>query len=110
MNNAEKFKQLFGIYATELWAMPEEKFLEWLNTEALEKQEQDRWHSVAKEGNPKESGHYIVVDKNPINGNKPHIRYFNAYGDASFWSGWRADKVIAWKEIGSEPYKAEDEA
>ena len=110
MNNAEKFKQLFGIYATELWAMPEEKFLEWLNAEALEKQEQDRWHSVAKEGNPKESGHYFVVDKNPINGNKPHTRYFNAYGDASFWSGWKADDVIAWKEITSEPYKAEDEA
>ena len=34
MTNAEKFKQLFGIYATELWAMPEEKFLEWLNAEA----------------------------------------------------------------------------
>ena len=77
---------------------------------ALEKQEQDRWHPVAKEGNPKESGLYIVVDKNPINGNKPHTRYFNAYGDASFWSGWRADKVIAWKEIASEPYKAEGEA
>ena len=41
MNNAEKFKQLFGIYATELWAMPEEKFLEWLNAEALEKQERE---------------------------------------------------------------------
>lgn len=42
MTNAEKFKQLFGIYATELWAMPEEKFLEWLNAEALEKQEQTK--------------------------------------------------------------------
>ena len=31
MNNAEKFKQLFGIYATELWAMPEMDFLKWLN-------------------------------------------------------------------------------
>lgn len=41
MNNAEKFKQLFGIYATELWAMPEEKFLEWLNAEVLEKQEHE---------------------------------------------------------------------
>lgn len=40
MTNAEKFKQFFGIYATELWAMPEEKFLEWLNAEVLEKQEQ----------------------------------------------------------------------
>ena len=37
MNNAEKFKQIFGLYATELWAMPEEKFLEWLNAQALEK-------------------------------------------------------------------------
>ena len=48
MTNAEKFKQLFGIYATELWAMPEEKFLEWLNAEALEKQEQeaDPWDGV----------------------------------------------------------------
>lgn len=32
MTNAEKFKQLFGIYATELWAMPEEEFLKWLNS------------------------------------------------------------------------------
>ena len=31
MNNAEKFKQTFGLYATELWSMPESDFLEWLN-------------------------------------------------------------------------------
>ena len=31
INNAEKFKQIFGIYATELWAMPEEEFLKWLS-------------------------------------------------------------------------------
>ena len=30
INNAEKFKKVFGIYATELWAMPEEDFLKWL--------------------------------------------------------------------------------
>lgn len=75
---------------------------------ALEKQEQDRWHSVAKEGNPKKSGLYIVVDNSKMDGNKPHTRYFNAYGDASFWSGWPADEVIAWKEITSEPYTEED--
>jgi len=39
MNNAEKFKQLFGIYATELWAMPEKDFLEWLNEKAQLSQE-----------------------------------------------------------------------
>lgn len=48
MTNAEKFKQLFGIYATELWAMPEEKFLEWLNAEALEKQEVNKCCETCK--------------------------------------------------------------
>lgn len=33
MNNAEKFMKVFGIYATELWAMSEKEFLEWLNSE-----------------------------------------------------------------------------
>jgi hypothetical protein len=76
--------------------------------EAVEKQEADRWHSVAKEGNPKESGLYIVTDNSKMDGNNPHTRYFNAYGDASFWSGWKADEVIAWKEIISEPYTEEE--
>ena len=35
--NADKFRKMFGIYATELWAMPEAKFLEWLNAERSEK-------------------------------------------------------------------------
>lgn len=30
-NNAEVFKNTFGIYATELWSMTEKEFLEWLN-------------------------------------------------------------------------------
>ena len=76
---------------------------------ALEKQEQGRWHSVAKEGNPQKSGLYIVVDNSKMDGNKPHTRYFNVYGDRAFWSGWRADKVVAWKEITSEPYTEDTE-
>lgn len=35
MTNADKFKSLFGIYATELWAMPEKDFLKWINSEAI---------------------------------------------------------------------------
>ena len=35
-NNAELFKQTFGIYATEMWAMSESDFLEWLNAEVTE--------------------------------------------------------------------------
>ena len=74
---------------------------------ALEKQEQGRWHSVAKEGNPPKSGLYIVVDNSKLEGDTPHTRYFNAY-DRAFWSGWRPDNVIAWKEITSEPYTEEE--
>lgn len=33
MNNAEKFEKAFGLYATELWAMSEKDFLEWLNAD-----------------------------------------------------------------------------
>lgn len=36
MINADKFEQIFGIYATELWAKSEKEFLEWLNSEAQE--------------------------------------------------------------------------
>ena len=32
-NNAELFKQTFGMYATELWSMKEADFLKWLNAE-----------------------------------------------------------------------------
>ena len=34
MTNAEAFEYDFGIYATELWSMPEDKFLDWLNSES----------------------------------------------------------------------------
>jgi Pyruvate/2-oxoacid:ferredoxin oxidoreductase delta subunit len=39
MTNADKFKHLFGIYATELWSMPEKDFLEWINSEAMNSSE-----------------------------------------------------------------------
>lgn len=36
MTNAEQFKQLFGFTATELWSLPREQFVKWLNDEATE--------------------------------------------------------------------------
>ena len=39
MNNAEKFRDVFGFYATELWAMPEKDFLKWLNDEYEEEKD-----------------------------------------------------------------------
>ena len=36
MSNADMFTKTFGIYATELWAMSEQDFLEWLNSKYSE--------------------------------------------------------------------------
>lgn len=35
MTNADKFKNIFGLYATELWSMSEKDFLKWLNSEVM---------------------------------------------------------------------------
>lgn len=43
MTNAEKFKNVFGLYATELWAMPEKEFLEWLNVEIQPERPKGEW-------------------------------------------------------------------
>lgn len=39
MNNAEKFQEVFGYYATEMWAKPESEFLEWINSEYVLKED-----------------------------------------------------------------------
>ena len=31
--NADVFREVFDLFATELWAMPEKDFLDWLNAE-----------------------------------------------------------------------------
>ena len=36
MKNADKFKLVFGLHASELWSMSEEDFLKWLNSESTE--------------------------------------------------------------------------
>ena len=43
MINAEKFKNIFGIYATELWSMPAKEFLKWLNAEESIQQNTSVW-------------------------------------------------------------------
>ena len=48
MTNADKFREVFGIYATELWAKPENDFLKWLNADFARDIEMSdtRWISV----------------------------------------------------------------
>lgn len=99
MNNAEKFKKVFGIYATELWAMPEEDFLRWLNglNEETEGLTEGRWIPVT-ERLPEEEGCYLVTVKND------HER---RYSKTAWYSGdgWFARQdIIAWRST-PEPYK-----
>lgn len=67
---------------------------------ALEKQEKDRWHSVVKEGNPKESGAYNCTcsDGTPVR-RVTAIKYIKGTnewamtGRRTFW------KVLAWRPL-----------
>ena len=36
MTNADRFQQVFGLYATEVWAFSEKEFLKWINEEPPE--------------------------------------------------------------------------
>lgn len=125
MNNAEKFKSIFGIYATELWAMPKDKFLEWLNAEALEKQEQDRWIPVTErlpevhESGNSFSGIFMQSDPVLVYGVAGYeeetqfhvVTYCDDLDGYTYWSteldALTVKGVKAWRPL-PEPYEAEE--
>ena len=51
MTNAELFKQTFGRYATDVWSLPENEFLEWLLNADVQ-QKTGRWEWVPYDSNP----------------------------------------------------------
>lgn len=118
MTNSDKFKEIFGLYATEVWAMPEKDFLKWLNA-VCDAYERDNhgWHSFGQEQNP-ESGLWEFVDPPE---NKQHILitvnmpghepvqedywFEDVYGYLS--SGYTpCAEAIAWK-AWPKPYRGE---
>ena len=121
MTNAEKFKRAFGIYATELWAMPEEEFLAWLNAEA----KTEDWIPCS-ERLPKSNGAYFVTEQFS-NVFPPDVdvlcfatdlskvkRYVFEKGESGFyryddeWGYVKVNNVTAWREK-IEPYRVEGE-
>lgn len=72
MTNADKFKHLFGIYATELWAMSENDFLEWLNADAQD-MPTGKWIPCSER--LPEVGTYVLVSKKPLSfrSNLPNV-------------------------------------
>ena len=65
MNNAEKFKEVFGIYATELWAKPEKDFLEWLNAPAPETEDEKCDHYRPNGGYANVSQCFATKERDP---------------------------------------------
>ena len=99
MKNADKFKAVFGLYATEVWSMPEGKFLRWLNSESTETEQ--GWIPV-NERLPEEMTRVLTTIKVPSR--EPKVRsgiysnglFMNDNGDV-----WRStDKEIkAWMPL-----------
>lgn len=116
MTNADKFKSIFGLYATELWSMPEKDFLKWLNSEAMNCSEFPNNWIPCSERLPKkeERSYWICLD----GGGQCQCRWTNdMYGfganEYSKW-GWHImdkpqySKVVAWMPL-PEPYGGEQE-
>jgi len=70
MKNADKFKSVFGLYATEVWAMPEGEFLKWLNSEYTETEQ--GWIPCSK-GMPESIKPVIITWRN--NDPKSYYQY-----------------------------------
>lgn len=108
MKNADKFKAVFGLYATELWAMPEGEFLRWLNSECTETEQ--RWIPVSKRL-PEENEYVLLCNKE-----------LEPYEEAGYFRmavGWLEDgkfccwddraarkEFVAWMPL-PEPYRGE---
>jgi len=75
---------------------------------ALEKQERDRWHSIAKEGKPKESGTYIwTCDDGTHRKLVTVAKYFKRTGECILTGARSYWKTKAWKPL-PEPYEEEE--
>ena len=72
---------------------------------ALKKQEEDRWHSIAKEGKPKESGTYIwTCDDGTHRKLVTVAKYFKRTGECILTGARSYWKAKAWKPL-PEPYE-----
>ena len=126
MKNADKFKSVFGLYATELWAMPEGEFLRWLNSEYTETEQRwipVKWHDCTDEEREKYgfSDDIAVVSDNVMPDDNQEILVTTSHGYVekdvcyiddgfSLDSGydWVGD-IIAWMPL-PEPYREEGDS
>lgn len=72
----------------------------WMGISALEEKEENRWHSVAKEGNPTENGYYMWT---ATTGNVEKDFYWDGEWEHAKKYGY---EVLAWKPV-PERYRGE---
>jgi hypothetical protein len=104
MTNADKFKNIFGLYATELWSMPEKDFLKWLNGKVLNCSEIPNNWIPCSEKLPEE-GEVVLTQAKFKDDMKMAV---SSRIDYNYWTGWgtRDINIIAWMPL-PEPYKGE---
>lgn len=102
MNNAEKFKQMFGFYATEMWAKSEQEFLDWINAEYVQ---ENRW-TPCSERLPK-NGRYLVTGRIIRDWYESDKIVTSAFYDGEFWTDNGDIQAEAWMQL-PEPYKGEE--
>ena len=107
MENADKFKSVFGLYATELWAMSEEEFLKWLNSESTETEQ--RWIPCS-ERLPEEKEYVLLCDREPELGYSRMAVGWLEDGQICCWDDRAARKeFVAWMPL-PEAYREEGDS
>ena len=126
MTNADKFKSLFGLYATELWAMPEKDFLKWLNSEVDNSSEspngwiqcsermpdEHEWLGTKKFGTTISDEVYVTFENPKGERFCKHLSFQNgelSHYDQHYIDIWyKGSKPIAWMPL-PEPYREVEE-
>ena len=104
MTNADKFKNIFGLYATELWSMPEKDFLKWLNSEAMNCSEIPTSWIPVSERPPEKTCATLVTT---VWGQNDRVTEYSYYFDDIEW-GNITENVIAWMPL-PKPYGGDKE-
>ena len=104
MKNADKFKDIFGLYASELWSFSEKKFLEWLN-EDVPDINVVKW-IPCKERLPEVGRNVLLSVGKGLYTAEGELKYDGTWVQYR-WSA-NIENVDAWAEM-PEPWKGEED-